>query len=295
MIKPSDIPSDTIVKHLHDQGHFHIVEQDGFRGGGPDLQDVLGEPLQSMEVERAIKSFQSMRGLKDDGYFGPKTLDFHLNDNRRCGMPDIMERGRGGVSSSEWPEACQLDISWFFDFSGLTFNDSRGRTWDDAWVKSINFWNDVAGCRLVKDLTGPSRINSRAGRMSGGTLAWSELAYGDCNARLDQEYNRSVDWRWFIGWTTICHEVGHALGWGHAPNKGNVMYYAHDEGYDGTPGPWDIKQATDRYGKPAPKPDPPPEPDPPPGGPSEIGGEGAIYLEGVKHQFSIHPPLDYGV
>ena len=60
----------------------------------------------------------------------------------------------------------------------------------------------------------------------------------------------------------VDHEVAHALGLGHAPERGNIMYWQHDPDQR-EPGPWDIAEMVKRYGpRNAPPPEPPPAPKP---------------------------------
>lgn len=258
MIHPDQIPTDTIIKLCHDLGHFCSCDDEGFRtSDGPALDDVLGEKRESLGVEKAVKSFQSWRGLTEDGYFGPIVLEHHLLNNRRCGLPDIMAR-RPEATETKWGASCQRDITWSFDFTGLRFQDSAGRNWGDAWQWGIDFWEAICNILFVQHTGRDARIQSKAGRMSAGTMAWSELSYGDCNARLKQEFNKNMPWRFNSGAQTIGHEGGHALGWGHSRKRGNLMYPSQDDAYDGQPGPWDIEQAVSRYGQPAPKPEPTP-------------------------------------
>ena len=285
MFKPEQIKTDDLIRHLFDLGHYH-VDQDGWRDGGPDLDDCLGEKRESLGVEKAIKSWQHWRALKEDGHFGPVSLESHLGEVR-CGLPDIMER-RG--EQSEWPKECQRSITWSLDHGKLNFKDSRERTKDDAWTTAIEFWNSICGCQLIKRFTGGARIQATAGRMAGGALAWSFLPSNNCGETLKQEYNRSVSWRWFIFWTTLAHEAGHALGLPHAPRRSEVMFPSHDPDYNGMPGRWERSEVVKRYGPPQPKPEPPTPPTP---DDSEIYGEGWITAGGKRYQTITIPKLDH--
>lgn len=244
---------------LWELGHYDEIDKEGFSIARPTIQEACARDGGSERITDATASYQRFRPwLKVDGDFGPVTRQAAIQESGcRCGCPDIMQRGAAGLA--EWPPTCQ-DVTTGYSLDSLRTSLDAGKTVHDAWLYGIERWNLV--CGIVLSVVGygdDPRIKAKAGRMGGGTLAWSYLANGSCDSVLDQEYNQAVTWNWLTLWQTICHEVGHALGLPHTGQAGNVMTPYHSNDVTAL-GPWDIAQVVKRYGKPPDVPDVPPVP-----------------------------------
>lgn len=289
-----DLPTDDLIGDLFELGHFHVQDSDGFRGAGPDsIDDVLGEHRASLVVYNAVKSFQSWRGLKDDGRFGGLSLGHRLTEQPfRCACPDIMERR---AEESQFPDSCKAKLKVAFkgwegrrDWDALSYPRERAWTFRNAVNKAMRFWNELCGINIEVvpwSAREEAHVTIDAKRLSGSTLAWMELAINRCDITLNGRFNTSVDWAWFLLWTTLAHELGHAWGLPHL-RIGNVMYFSHDPNYNGQPGPEETREMIQRYGKPATK----PPPDEPPTDPRFITIPKAIE----PGEYQLIKVLDYG-
>lgn len=261
----------SVNRMLWELGHFDEVGADGFSGHHPAYEEI--ETLVGGHGRRrdAVASWQSFRPwLKADGVFGEVSHMASVQElGCRCGLPDLMRRP-GQIA--EWPPSCQ-DVSTAYDLDSLRTEFEAGETIDKAWLYAIERWNEVCGIVLsVVGMDDDPRISATAKRMGAGVLADSYLANGSCASRLTQRYNTSMTWDWHQAWGVMCHEMGHALGWGHTGAAGNIMQPFFDRRVTKL-GTWDIEQAKKRYGPPVqPPPDDPPVEPPTPGQVKPNGG-----------------------
>lgn len=267
----------SLLKYLFDQGHFHEKDEDGFVTIPRPWGDVHELPVDHKDMQDAVASWQSYRPLKVDGHFGDVCAMVQVQEEGlRCRCPDVMERR---AKLSEWPEACQREITTAHMLNGLTFEDSS-RTIENAWDYAIGRWNLVSGIVLNRANWNEAKIRATANRESSGILAWSYLPNNNCAERLTQSYNNRVRWRWLLLWATICHEIGHAIGLSHGGR--GIMQPAHDSTVNEL-GSWDIAQAVKRYG-PAITPPPIPVPEPPTPPPPANGEYGMLewFMDGLS-------------
>ena len=250
---------------LFQLGHFHAHDEDGFITRAVDAEEVAEFDAFCSEFKAAVCSYQSMRPLLDDGWFGPVCQQHALMEvGNRCGCPDIMERR---ALLSEWPEACQREVTTAHRIDSLKL--SGDRSIDECWDWGIDLWNEVSGIVLSRvESFSSARIRATAARLRKGILAWSYLPNNNCSETLQQRYNSALSWSFSYLGTTITHEIGHAIGLSHG---GRAIMMPYNDPSVKELGPWDIAQARKRYGKPA-IPEPPPEPTPEPA-PEPPGGE----------------------
>lgn len=254
---PTAGTTQALVKYLHANGHFSLRDEDNFATDDVRLADVLDLELDSPTLINAVHSWRSFRPALFDR--GPFDLNCHhcatSETAFRCGLPDVMAKQ---PRVSKWPDECKHELGTAHDLQRLSFHDNQDRTKPQAWLHGINLWNEVADLtlRFTADHA-TSRITADARKLSNYILAWSYLPNNDCNEQLQQAYNTRVNWTWHLLWTTICHEIGHAIGIGHGGT--GIMQPAHDPGVHAL-GDWDIQQAVKRYGEARPEPAPPAPP-----------------------------------
>ena len=281
----------SVIRMLHELGHFCACDEDGFAIGGPTYDEVCTLPATDKSIGAAIASWQRFRPeLKEDGHFG-EVSHFRSQEEigNRCGLPDLMRRPGGSLP--RWGDDCFKNITTALDSRGMRTDFPPGVTVESLWLEALGLWNGVCGAVLTIGKSGETiLIDAKMGSMGSGTLAWSNLANGTCSYRVKQEYNRSRTWRphgvKYIG----AHELGHALGWGHTGLAGNIMRPYYDPTLS-TLGAWEIKQGVDRYDKPADVPEPPtPEPPvpPTPGDLRIVGGSGSVVLSNGQRLYMDH-------
>lgn len=236
-------------KELFDNNYFQNIGNDGFVSDTTkrDWSDVEKIPDGSKEYREAVLRYQRLRPdkLVDDGLAGPFTLGVALQEQGyKCGHPDHMFRT---AELSEWPEDCQRSITTKVTLDRL--RQIEAFNINEMWNYAIGLWNNASGVLLKrpKNNSEKIRITAAPGQMRQGVLAYSYLPNNNCSETLEQRYNQSVNWTKHLFWTTVCHEVGHAIGLSHGGN--GIMQPAHDPNVRAL-GSWDIAQVVERYGEP---------------------------------------------
>lgn len=258
-----------ILGRLWDWGHFANPAY-------PDCRNVLTReealkltPKDYLAIQ-AARSYQEYfadildnanrvhhhRALITDGDIGPATQ--WLLNRPRCGVPEF-----GNEQEANWPDDCRREITVSYNFDQLNVDAATIRK---AWELALASWEAVVDLKFqIQDTfsTG-TRIWANDGPLPGSTLAWSMLAQNNCSARLEQRYDTLVTWHLEFLQSTICHEVGHALGCQHLRTRQSIMYPSITDVV--TPQAADIQQMVQlgyqRRTGPAP---PPPGPPVPPG------------------------------
>ncbi len=225
---------------MFEHGHFHEADEDGFIRSTCIWQDIENIDINSITYSKAVKSYQRMHYLVDDGFFGPVSqARMEAESTCRCGLPDIMPRR---ADLSEWPPACQRQITTSHTIRTLAYSGTGSI--EEAWEYGIGRWNLVADILITRIANG-AKIQAKASRESSGILAWSYLPNNNCNEVLKQVYNNRYEWKWRLLWSTICHEIGHAIGLSHGGQ--GIMQPASDSSIFAL-GEWDIAQVVKRYG-----------------------------------------------
>jgi len=205
------------VSHLH-----HYLQKCGQLPPGP----LLDEPVFDARTEQAIKAFQRLYGLDQNGRLDSDTLA--LMRTPRCGIPDIP--GLSLVPRADpicgWPQrklqyyiaqtlsqighvahekALLYCLRQASDATGITFTPGP----QGSHIKSFTYPGDGAGGEHGRAYT-PCAW-SKAGEMYFDEYdVWSVLTPTPSD-RLD-----------FV--SACLHELGHALGLGHSSDPSAVMY-----------------------------------------------------------------------
>lgn len=301
-------PTERILERLFELGHFHNPETPS----EVQATDLANMRLTDPEAVAALKSAQEFmaadlsgftferhgRPAHADGVLGPATVD--LLAMPRCGCPDYPIPGdaRSAILEANWPGACRGNLRFgrvFNELPGLSKADT-----DKVWWAVCNNWSQaLTDVNMESAVVGERAVQILAGlkALSGSTLAWSYLARNSCNVILEQAYNTKVRWSLAMACATASHEVGHALGFEHDPNRESLMFYSvHQAGIAryGYPNAADMKQAQRLGYKPSglpqlpldrlfgpPQKDPPTEPPTDPGGPTDPDAPGLRVVGSV--------------
>jgi len=261
---PTDVAADIqsgpdLVAYLFANGHFNERDANNFATTQTEWTDVRDLDIYHPTVARAIHSWQSMRpDLPQSGIFDQPSLERTRREHLfRCGLPDVIPRQGLGAA---WPDECKHQITTKHTIKSIRYTSDHGESIDDAWLHGLSLWNSKGDLTLHLSPNEPTcRICAHAEALGRYILAWSELAGGPCTSRLQQAYNSQISWQWHLLWTTVCHEIGHAIGIGHGGR--GIMQPAHDPNVAELD-TWDIQQLTQRYGQAGPE---PPGPGPGPG------------------------------
>lgn len=286
---------------------FEAAEHLSIAGYG-DRSALLDSPRRLQTATRRYLDYHrgAMESVERDPS-DPRDVLAYMTTMPRCGCPDHMEpiprdgvmrfeRGRHG----KWPHYKQgIRVHWSFSQIGRKQNHSFKRgTVDDAVSRGLRHWELISGIRfIVVNDRSQANISMTDGREDGpqSTLAWSMLPYKGIKAdhHLSNDQTRTTQlYDWDERWTddpggnislewVVFHEVGHALGWGHSPDRNDVMFAAYIPGRKNVPGQTERKVASEDYPGPplvdAPD-DPPPPPDDPP--PPSGNRNGTLRLKG---------------
>ncbi len=216
------------IQRLWQWGHFNNPEYDC---GSLTDQDISEIDINDDCVKLAISSYQNFfyndishfckheynRNLIIDGEIGPATEK--LLNNPRCSCPDYPVI----TENATWPGSCRNKISTSYYFNGLNLNDKTIRK---SWELALGSWEKLLELKfnLLKNFSRNNRIWATDSSLGGNILAWSELARNNCNVTLEQRYNTRTNWNLEFLQSTICHEVGHALGSYHLKTRNSIMY-----------------------------------------------------------------------
>lgn len=220
-----------IMGQLWSWGHFrNPAYPETHNINDPAIAGMLAPT--DLEAIQAIRSYQEyfadvldpvarlhhQRQLVTDGDVGPATE--WLISRKRCGCPDFLA---AGAEEANWPDACRHEITVSYDFDQINLDAPTTR---QAWQLALASWEAVIAIKFAiqSAFNQTSRIWATDGPLPGSTLAWSELARSSCTARLEQRYDTLVTWNLKFLQSTICHEVGHALGLNHLRTRQSIMY-----------------------------------------------------------------------
>jgi hypothetical protein len=251
----------TILSNISDLSDAAIARlyHLGYIDNGIELQEVLD--IRSLpELQDAIAHFQQANNIVETGTVDSETLT--ALTIARCMTPD-----RAG-SVCAWPANMpktpegNLLIKTTHRIENL--NPLAAELERKAWLQALANWSQVCGIELVLHTSfADSNIHAEVSVLDAGTLAYSYLP---CNAKpttkLEQRYNRAVNWNYNLLVQVITHEIGHAIGLDHGPRGALMQPTANGDIL--TPQAWDITEVVKRYGPrkgSVPKPNPTPTPE----------------------------------
>jgi hypothetical protein len=193
-----------------------------------------------------------------------------------CNVPqDVLEEAG---AQCKWPMA---EISLFQDIQlpGLTAVEIQR-----VWQQCCELWNGVGRLPLhMAPSAGHANILSLAGRIDGpnGVLGQSYLPCGNVGrtSQLGQLYDNGERWNLGFLQRVALHEIGHALGLGHAPRGSGAVMEPILTNFT-VPQQWDAREIDSRYpGGPIVIPPADPGPDPA----NQFAVRGNVVIEGVPY------------
>lgn len=197
------------------------------------------------DLQKAVKAFQRMFGLKTDGVIGNKTL--RAMECPRCGCPDHIDRANKQHIQFLRAQEITADRRDRWNKQGLTYYiaDYIGGTvtrqaQQQVVASAFKAWDDICGLNIspAKSATKADILIS-AGRGPqhnfdgrGGTLAWAYIPTGN-DKQLTMKFDLDETWvtnakqRGVQMLNVACHEFGHILGLTHSKKPGALMapYY----------------------------------------------------------------------
>ena len=195
------------------------------------------------DLRSAVRKFQKMFGLKQDGVIGPKTQ--RAMGTPRCGCPDVIDKEQPEhveylnikealkENQQKWEKR---ELTYHIDgfVSGLPQKTQR-----EIISDCFGLWTAVCGIQVQEtrkslrpDIligVGEGKEHDFDGR--GGTLGWAYLPRGDKQLRmrfdLAETWVNSSTERGIMLATVAAHEIGHLLGLRHSQRKRALMapYY----------------------------------------------------------------------
>jgi hypothetical protein len=205
----------------------------------------LLQNLELKDIKAAIKSFQKIFGLKEDGTLTPQTL--RAMEGPRCGCPDHIDAENKNhlqfmraqeISIEKRDRWNKQGLKYFIekypttkihkDEQSLIFA-SAFRAWDDVCGLNILECKKAADADIIVSVgSGPQHNFDGVG----GTLAWAYLPTGT-DQQLTMRFDLEETWvakpkdRGVLLHNVACHEFGHLLGLTHSKRPSALMapYY----------------------------------------------------------------------
>ena len=245
--------TDNVIGDLFAYGHFFNPEEADAMSAQSHTSSLT---LHDRPAISAIKSYQTLfkATLDDlvvkhhlrseslaDGLIGPATLE--LLTLPRCGVPDY-----GSEQEANWPNDCRGQLTAGRDFKSLPGMSTADT--EKVWHAIANNWTAALSDLSITPVTETDQHKTdfwaRLKRLSGGTLAWHELAVSRCDVTLDGAWDNDRTWSLVFAATTGTHEIGHGLGLHHVADGAALMYpliNSHARARRGWPNSSDLKQA----------------------------------------------------
>lgn len=167
-----------------------------------------------------------------------------MSDSRRCARTNLAE-----TSECKWPAG--VEVYWYLDLKTIPASLTSGEA-INAITAAAALWNASSGVLL--DETGNrdfARVLISFGAIDGPYNVLGDT-YLPCGASATSQVTMLLDWSepWTADYLAqvVLHELGHALGLGHAPDGTiAVMAPIYDPALT-TLQPWDLGQVVERYG-----------------------------------------------
>lgn len=147
----------------------------------------------------------------------------------RCSCPDMVN---GEMASRDvvraFPLDCRKAIKVWYDFSRNPLKGVTKAEVHKALLSALRSWEAVIGVKFqLVESKRQAHIWATSSPISGNTLAWSMLSNSSCGDKLEQRINSKVKWDFQYLWAVWCHEIGHALGFGHLTTDRNALMYPY--------------------------------------------------------------------
>jgi len=164
----------------------------------------------------------------------------------KCGCPEHLIAEAG--AQPQIPRSCSK-ITFGAVFDGLRGLD--GEEFSAITNQSLQKVSAVSGLDISVAPFAQAIIQCRPEPMDLGTLAYAFFPQNVCGQQIQMRLNANIDWTAPVALDTLTHELGHAFGLPHTPDRRDIMAAIIDTSrhLDGEFGPhYSIPEMVERYG-----------------------------------------------